>query len=505
MLLGETFQTFRSASTQCNYTIQPTDPGLVRPILKARNVLLKEKMYITNNADDILNNLIDQITLPQEVTVTVGVLELGIVQVYTDAIGPVHDTIMATEKYTDLTEAHHGIKEIFTDNIYKGATRYPTEDVRDFIELKLYQHNTTKDLVLVSNYKLTKPVQNKFGMLHNTSIPTDFNSLVLVGLLPAFNEEFKERLTPDEIAFFKLLTTPVKVYHTIDAARLYERIINQDPYRQMIKNYGIEKIRTKLIEEEERYLNNSIGDAMQAVQNFTEELARAELRLIHIQKDLAYYKAGDKSISASADYLVEHPYLFNIDTTGEGLNCYFRVPLSQWDTELAETILNGLEQTPERYNIDTHYLGNVKQFIKYILIDQVAKYWVIAFFRINLRNFTWEPQKLYWDSGRDFNTQLCNNMKAGVNPHLEYHNCTGSYRVQIDKALANKDLPGTIESILAPYKNWNLSDGTVQNKMFNFALPGLIDNNIPCIEYNGDMMDIKTFITTIEEANKHGK
>jgi len=506
---GITYNTFRSQVTQDCYAITHTDITLVRPILRAHKTALRYSIGILNDEataeslhmwlETARNTSISEDRLNFKPT-----LELGVVQIYTDRISDVHKWLTDSKKYLDLTKERKGIKEIFIDNIYRGTTEAPRAEAYDFIDIKLYQRIDTKELILVSNYCLSKRLQNKYNLLSVADRPNDCNFLILLGLVPAFVPEFKERLTENEIAFFKLLTKPVKVYHERASALLYEQIILSPAYDTLVREYKVEHMRKQFRDQEQRVFINQIRTEQRNVEHFTNELRGAEERLIAAEKELIYYQAGESKFEDAVTYIFEHAYLIDTNFSNGRLACSFRVPLSQWDPEIGETILKGLNETPDRYSLDSNYIKEIKQFIQYVILDQVAKYWILAEFYIDLNDtqFNWRVKRAYANRSNVFEPQLFQLHKAGPNPHLEYHACTGSYLAQIEKAKQKKDLPGLVESILAPYKNWNLTDGAVMAKMFSKTIPGLVAHDVQCLEYKGNMYSIKELHNILEEEKK---
>jgi hypothetical protein len=507
---GDEYSSFRSQTTQQQYGIESTDPVLVRPILRMRKVYLVQSlinMYVSDSSyrkEFLLDRLSTAraIVSPATGTPDEPTLRVYLAQVYADNVDEVGTWLIESGCYEDLLKKHKGIKEVFINNIYNGSTDAPTESVRDFVQLGLYKNKETDELVLVTNYALHKKYQNKYGMLNVGNRPKDSNFLILLGLVPAFIPAFKERLTADEVAFFKLLTTPVKVYHERNSVVLYEQLIYATEYDILVRQQKSEKMRIQFRKQEERMFSQNISQAQRNVSDLVLRLTEAEVTLINAEKEMAYYMAGDSKLEDAVSYIFDHAYLLNVDYNSGLLHCMFRVPLAQWDPEVAETILKGVTKDPYRYNLEGRIVEDIKKFIQYILIEQVAKYWILAEFDIEMNSFQYSITKLYWNSGNNFRPEKGMTYKAGINPHMEYHSCTGSYSSQIFKAQQRKDLPGLIESLLAPYKCWNLTDGVVQGKMFKQALPNLINYNIPCIEYKGTMMDIHTFFNQVEEDRK---
>lgn len=500
---GDMYSSFTSLETDLRYPIQSTEPVLARPILKVRQTHLIHSIINTTLYSDEARKttILDKLNTARETTdkPEYATLSIHLSQIYTDQIEDVGKGLIESGCYENLLEKHNGIKEIFIDNIYSGKTNYPEESARDFVNIGLYKNKETNELVLLSNYLLNKPFQNKTGLLTVGSRPSDNNFLILLGLMPAFVPDFKERLTPEETAFFKLHTTPVNLFHERKSARLYEQILQAVEYDNLIREHKAEKLRIQFRKQEERMYLNTIADASQRVVELTRKLNEAEQRLLASEKEHIYYQAGNGKLEDAVSYLFDHAYLQDIEDFDSDIDLRFRVPLSQWDPEIAETVLRGIKESPKRYNLEGQHAEYVQKFIQYILIEQIAKYWILAEFTININTFQYSITRLYWDgSGNSFRPEKCLAYEAGLNPHMEYHACVGTYRVQIDRASQRKDLPGLVESLLAPYKNWNLSDGTVQNKMFRHALPGLIKNKVPCIEYNGEMLDIRTFFDKVE-------
>ena len=499
---GNDYSTFNSRETDFSYSIQSTDPVLARPILKVKQTHVIQSIINTSQYSGeelktiILNKLSSARAIDKPEYAT---LSIHLAQIYTDQIEDVGKWLTESGCYENLLEKHNGIKEIFTDNIYSGTTQYPSESIRDFVKIGLYKNKEANELVLVSNYVLRKPFQNKTGLLNAGTRPNDNNFLILLGLMPAFVPDFKERLTPEETEFFKLHTTPVKLFHERNSAILYEQIIQTAEYNNLVRTQKAEKLRVQFRKQEERMYTNTIAETNRTIMDLIRRLNEAEQRLVASEKEYTYYQAGNSKLEDAVSYLFDHAYLLDIEDSDSNLALRFRVPLSQWDPEMADTILRGIKESPSRYNLEGQHIKDVQKFIQYILIEQIAKYWIIAEFNIDMNTFQSNITKIYWDgSGNAFRPEKCLIYKAGVNPHMEYYSCVGSYRVQIDKAFQRKDLPGLVESLLAPYKNWNLSDGVVQSKMFRHALPGLIDNNVPCIEYNGEILDIHTFFNKVE-------
>lgn len=506
-----TATSFQSMKTQCHYGTAPTRPLLLEPILKLKNIFVTDTLMVVNDIartspEEIIDKLSIGRTLEQVESVRVeNTLQVNVAQIYTDDLEDIGNALIETGNYEDLLVTHPTLSAVFRDNIYKGTTVYPTLEARDLIELKLYKHKVLNELVLVTNYVLEKRFQNKYGMLFSNSRPYDCNYLILLGLAPAFIPDLKDRLDEKEIEIFKLHTTPIKLYHEQSSAELYLNLINTEAYDNLIKNFKVNKLREQLKRQEKNVFEDAIQRAARAVENSEIQLRDAELALLATQKDLAYYQAGESKFEDAIDYIFKHSYLINFDCDGSYISMLFRVPLSQWDPEMATTILKGIKSSPERYQIDRDYTEDIKNFIQHILIDQVAKYWLLAEFDINLNDFRVNTHKIYATNRDNFNDRELKSHKAGMNPHMEFHSCQGSYRVQIAKAQDKKDLPGLIESLLAPYKNWNLSDGVVQRSMFERGLPNLIRTEVPCIEYKGEMISIRELHNRIEAEGQEGE
>lgn len=495
---------FQSTKTQTYYSVSPTNPVLLKPILKLKNIFVTNILMIVNDItsilpEEIINKISTGRTLEQLESIRVeDMLQVNIAHIYTDSLDHMNTVLMDTGNYEDLLVTHPTLAAVFKDNIYKGTTLYPTSEARDLSELKIYKHKTLNELVLVTNYMLEKRFQNKYGMLPIDNRPYDCNYLILLGLAPAFIPALKDRLSEKEIEIFKLHTTPIKLYHEQSSAELYMELINTVEYDSLIKNFKVNKLREQLKRQEKNVFEGAIQRAALTVETSEEQLRIAEMRLLATQKDLAYYQAGESKFEDAIDYVLNHSYLLNFDCEGRGISMLFRVPLSQWDPEMASTILKGLKSTPQRYQMDRDYEEDIKNFIQHILIEQVAKYWLLADFNISLDDFSVNTRKIYYNDRELFNDRTFKAQMAGLNPHMEFHSCQGSYRVQIAKAQDKKDLPGLIESLLAPYKNWNLSDGVVQRSMFERGLPNLIRTEVPCIEYKGEMISIRELHNRIE-------
>jgi len=502
--MGHNYSTFASRTTQQSYSIHGTDPILIRPILKLKDIVIVENTVNTHylkarvTQEDVIPNTLNLILNANEEVNVENALAILVTQVYSDDTAIIKNELVDNQNYEDLFKKHTGLKEIFTSNIYSGATIAPTESTRDFIELELLKRKDSNELVFIANYALNKRYQDKQGLLSVGDRPQDSNSLVLLGLLPAFIPALKEKLTEQELELFKLLTTPVKLYHERSSAALFEKIITEPVYATLVRNQKIEELRERFRQQEAAMFTDNISRTESNITQLVERLRDAEVNLIQLQKEYTYYQNGESKLEDAVNYIFEHAYLINVDVMGTELRCTFRVPLSQWDLEITETILNGIKKDPSKYGLqDRTLIKAVQDFMQYILIEQVAKYWILAEFVIELNSLSYSIVKAYTSSFSSFNPVKLNIYNAGVNPHLEYHSCTGSYRVQIERAQQRKDLSGLVESILAPYKNWNLADGTVQNKMFNYALPGLLSYNVACIEYNGELLGLRTFLDKI--------
>ncbi len=500
-ILGADYRNFTSNITQSVYEIIHTDPVLARPILKQHGIQLIYNTLILQ--DGVRQPWISELetgygTVPVSEDLKI---KLCLNQIYTDNFERVNKELMATENYTHITAENKSIKDLFSNAIYNGATDMPFTSSRDFVNVELYKHKTLNLFILVSNYVLRKRYQNKVGLLNIGDRPVDSNMLILLGIAPALVEEIKSILTKDETEFFKLLITPTKLYHEEGSKELYNNIILSETYTTLLRKVRVEELKKFFKKQEIKTFTNAIQNAQHHVDSVVNDLINAERNLLDVQKDYTYYLAGDSKFENAVDYIFNHAYMVNVSNDSNYVTCTFRVPLAQWDPELAETLLSALKKNPSRYEINSDYLEDIKHFLKYILIDQVAKYWILAEFRIELNTFVWQPVKVYWNmagSQSTFRDAKLITYKAGLNPHMEYHSCTGSYSAQISKAQQRKDLPGMIEAILAPYKCWNLTDGIVQGKMFKYALPNLISYNIPCIEYKGEVITIRELHKRIE-------
>src|SRR5574344_986761 len=501
---GERGGIFSSNKTQTDYILYPTNLPLITPILRVHNILLTQAVL---NADTIeladpFAILLDHLSQARLSESSLSpAFRISLANVYTDDVAKLTNDMLATGNYEYISKNNKGIKEIFTDNIFNGTTEYPTTTGRDFVELELLKNKECNELILITNYTLNKRFQNKVGLLYNGSRPSDCNFLIMLGLAPAFIPELKDILTPQEKEFFKLLTTVTKLYHERNSAILYAQIIGTEVYNNIIKGQRIEKLRQQFRIQEERMFSRNISEKQHIVENLTNQLQQAEELLVTAQKEMAYYVAGDSKLEDAVSYRFEHSYLQAFNYNQNVLDLTFRVPLSQWDTDLADTILRGLKQDSSRYEIDRAYISDIEKFLQNVIIDQKAKYWLIARFNIDLNNFNWQGIKYYWNNHNFYPDDLVV-AKAGLNPHLEYFTCVGSYRAQIEGAKQRKDLPGMIESLLAPYKNWNISDGAVSSKMFSQLLPTLIRYEIPCLEYKGEMLSIRETNRRIEEDSR---
>lgn len=494
--IGSSYQTFRSETLEKTFPVNHTGFITLFPILKVKDILLKHSVftYLDGHREEYFK---DRMALLEDKDNQGMAHVFNVVQIYTDLFQQA-DAELTALGYTELTKENESIVTIFKDSVGKGTNTTLDVGEIDKLCIKLYTNNEDT-IVVVANYALAKKLQNKYGMLPSGNRPTDLNFMITVGLMPAFIPKFKELLTDEEKEIFKLFTTPVKLFHEKEPATLYYELITSEYYLNTIKEHKTRRLKQLLQDQEERIFEKNIVNARRRLDEVLSVVQDAEQQLLEAQKEQLFYQAGERSLSDAVTYLSDHPYLKDINPVGSLVYFKFRVPLTQWDPELATTVLKGLKENPDRYNISVGCLEDVKQFFKHILIDQSAVYWIYAEFFMSLDNFRWDNVKVYWNgSTSSFNAEKLTALQAGVNPHLEYHNCVGTYERAIRSAQHNRDLVGLVENILAPFKNWNLADGVVFGHMTRHAIPNLIKHNIKCVEYQGEMLTLTELNQRIE-------
>lgn len=355
--------------------------------------------------------------------------------------------------------------------------------------------------------------------------------LLTYASVPLFNKRLFNQLTDVEKTLFRLFSNVAQLDIPVikETLRMFVQQEGMDELIRTAKQKSILKIiTTNTISS----MKSSIASLETRIEEQLRQMNRTQAQIVATQKELLFNEINlESNTKELVSYLAGHPYILDMECStfnSDTLNFCVKVPLTQWDTDVAKIVLSNFDkQNGIRGNYTTEEIQTkipmLKTILEHILLIQDVTYNSLGMYSIQLNTEgTWQySYENHFDTGHinmfggiDGIQQMLNN-NAGLNPHINYYACTGTYRAQITTALSKKDLITTLECLNAPLKNWNLTDGAVNEKMFGTFFRCLLNapayKELRCFEYKGtpyslyELYDVLTKSTETTETKPKRK
>jgi hypothetical protein len=411
----------------------------------------------------------------------------------------------------ESVENNYRIHKIYTcltteqmqEVIPEGVTTYPA--ACDIIKMnhetfknehRVYDYNdinldaVSRILIKVDDYNViyisnaynhtTHPYRPRTSQALNYNGEYTVDDTILAALLPVFFEPIKNKLTPQEQEVFKYMSDYAR-YRVPRLVALYSNAIAAPKYLDVLKLAQQQEVKRFFIQK-----NNAEEEAILRLQSDIENLfQRAHDRIIQLEQARViannHFYNDDNFVSEFESYIFNHPYIKHYTLNGSNLRLQGVVPLTVWDTEIAETVFG---------NIDRHGLSEFKKkcallFYKHVLKEQDVTYQIHVNFNLN------SDFKASISSYNADHLKIGKLYNAGVNPHIAYHGCIGEYRAQLSEAHKQNDTIGTLEVALNTFKSFNLADGTVVSRFLTDVLPSLYEYDIACFKRDDVYLTLK--------------
>lgn len=396
--------------------------------------------------------------------------------------------------YVPVTNA--ALLQLFGNNL-KNNGLIRDSDAKLFTGI--YRHKEKEIYIKVTNY-------------YNELVP-DFNSDTLgflcgynfasveehlfLATYPILSSTFKDELSKSELDLFKIACNPFN-FNTLSIKNKLKEIFTSDSYKHRVKEIQETKFREALETQERLRYESTISQAKNNIEGYVKRIQETEITLLRAQKDLCYLQNNPTKSNEILDYISNHKYILNYNLNGGNIVFDIRVPLAQFDTELAETLVKNLDH-------NSYVSSNVeamKKLLRYLFVECKGTMYVGGMFYIDIESWSWNNRRLSSTLGSEERWRYCKENKMAYNFHLENFDCAGSYKNQIGSALNKHDLIAAIECIMAPYKCWNLADGAVFSKALGGQLQRIMAEGIECIEYNNKLYNITDYITACDKEVK---
>lgn len=391
------------------------------------------------------------------------------------------------------------------NNARNVTSRWDFPNDEEFIISKLYvsddKHTVIRVLNYYNNFMSNRASELEYLNSYNLCVP---ESIILTAILPTLIPELKGVLVKEELELLKLFADPYNL-NTLAVKNRLRAIYSLPIYKDIIRNAKVKKIKEAFKTKAVKRINTRINEVQEHISRLVQSIATEEETLANLNNELFVHNYKNTDIDDKLDYIMNHPYItqFNIGYS-DNFELTARVPLSIWDLDVAEMVIKNLDKIFESNNVLERYRPLIRCFMQEVLVNQSAVYYMTSDFKINISDYCWSYGSHRNMDDTYFKT-LLSDLQAGVNPHIEFYTCTGSHKVEINRAQSSKDLILLLETLLNPIKNWNLTDGAVVNRSMSLMFPALIDSDIKCIEYENEMYTIQEFynkINTTEDTTE---
>lgn len=369
----------------------------------------------------------------------------------------------------------------------------------DLVINKLYKSEDGKEFIRMTNYYIQSAPQRSsdFNYIAGNRFSSPEEHIYLA-LLPTLSSIVKDRLCKEEIELFRILAEPYNL-NSLAAKNRLKAVYALPIYADYISAYNRKIIKRDFAMYSVQRFEHDITATQRQIDRIVMDLEEAERRLQQLHKEKYYTEYQNEEINEQLEYILEHPYVKSTVFNYSNLIMNVRVPLSLWDMDTAETLLNNLENVCEHNNVSDSWIKYIRCFFEEVLIKQTATCYMSGIVNIEAADYGWSYSNRNSVTSRSYLDRL-KSMQAIYNPHIEHYNCQGTHKAEINKARATRDLIALFEALLNPLKNWNLTDGAVLNQAMSCMFPVMLNNDIECIEYNGEMITLRALYDKVNAA-----
>lgn len=488
--------------------------------------------YVTDrNTDRIETTIVKAIEFSnlKENNITLIDIELDVNQNLTGHITYVKSifkekNINLTEDYVDNSNI---INELF-DRAYK------IYDSSDYTTESIFMTNQEQTIIVhIVNNTIEKRVKRSTNKTISILTDNDYTPIHLLtyASIPLFNKKLFNQLTDIEKTLFRLFSNVAQLdIHAIEEALCM--FLQQDGMDELIKATKQKTILNAITANTLGVIKNSIAGLETRMETQLRQIDNIQSQIITYQKELLFNEINlESNTKELVSYLTGHPYILDVECStsdNDTLNFRVRVPLTQWDTDVAAIVLSNFEKQDglqDYYTTEekSTKIPILKTILEHVLITQDVIYNSLGMYSIRLNptgSWGFEYKGHFNERNIDMferinGIQQMINNNAGLNPHINYYSCVGTYHAQISKALSKKDLITTLECLNAPLKNWNLTDGAVNRKMFGSFFKCLLNEeayrDLKCFEYKEtsyslyELYDVLTKNTEVTEEKPKRK
>ena len=414
---------------------------------------------------------------------TAGVLHFETAYDSVDAKG--HFIEAAARTHTTITRVDDDIKQLY-DYLLKSSSYDNPADVDIFTmgnTLVFYTKTATpskeysprnRGLEHADWYTL---MQARFGYC---IIPAVYKEEVGKQLPDWATEYFANNCTPlgatdhqTKQAGLHLIVENSIYWHYLDNKERTDFLNVMYTQRKQAAKRAVKDVQTSL-DELERQLNSKYADLLGAQRKLLQLEVQPEQELID-----------------AINYIYDHPYLTKVKSSRKVTTIQGVVPITQWEEDVLELLLNNKR---DEFNAAAEF--DICRLLTDLFIEQEAEYLVFAAFTIDASMQRTEV----WTSSAYSCNELPDNVQAGINPHIYYYGCLGTYAQQISKAKSQNDFILLIESFLSAHKNINFADTPVVTRYREYLTKAHY-YGYPCIKRDGEVMSIKDYINKYWEDN----
>lgn len=369
---------------------------------------------------------------------------------------------------------------------FRSQNDYPGDE--ELITDLIYKSTTDNTYIFITNTYMPESIarSSNISFLRGHCFQ-NVKEQVLYTILPTLFPEIHDQLNPQELYLLQRLANIFR-FNTTNILNKLRELISSVDYKTFIHLLTRKSIEQNIKNARRAVYENNSARLELDIRNIEQQLERKEAELLTLQKEKYYMQYVNTTLTEDLDYLYNHPLIVTILNSESGpgiLKLQVRLPISLWDQDIANNIFENLDNIMEDNNINTDYKPRIKTFFEEVFIKQSTKYYIQSEVNLDLIRFEHFQIRNHTTIDNETNLNICHNLKAGYNPHLEFFGCVGTYAQHIRDALRLKDIPTVIEAVLSPLKNWNLADGAVLRRSLRILMPVLFD--ISCLEYEGNL------------------
>ena len=385
---------------------------------------------------------------------------------------------------------------------YTSAFQYIQSDEDLNKSVRVYQSAVNRAFLIVTDIDTVNIEWNRRNSngLRTVAPISDAVTITIIANLMHNGYFGLNNLNQTEKNVLMLFRNPAMLYGPSNNAALLLSLLESEKY-QPNREQGLDL--TALLNQLQTSINPDNDENIRRLKRTIDDATR---NLIGYERDLnnkyREYLLRQKNFNPEeiTEYFKEHPYITKMWEANNNLVISFVVPLSLWDPELLEMSKQTIKEQNQLRGIDLY------KVLEELLINNRGTIRIIGRVKINLSNLNYSFDNI---ALRDSMLEtLKTKLFAIPNPHIQGYSCTGSYAQGINKAQQSGDIIGLLESLMAPYKNWNIADGVVLGYFIRDVLRTAHQQDIPFIDYENEIYTIKkyyeTFIVKEEETESEG-